>query len=423
MVSVSVQTVLELMDTTEVTVLPAPVLTAGVSPLDAGVIEVQEGSAEGAGAVSWSWVATDAEGGVVGEEVGSGPTFVPGESGYWGVTGTNVYGCSAFSPAGLFCLPGDGAEWIYGVETNELVTDPPGLATWYVEDAEGGWVELGTTEGGWYPEENGWYAAEVVTVGTCTAWTGPIAVCQPEAPLEVVPSGPPGGVLLTVVSELPAGYETISWWANGTLLGTGAAEAWGDWVATVSGWHTAVATDQVGCNLVSDSVLVCLPFPPFVLEFDPEVPSVSAPEGAVGYVWTLDGDVLAETGPVLTDPGLGVVSVEAIPFVGCPGTQASIEMGVSGAGEGGAPWSVFPNPFRDQLIVKGPFQAGFRAQLLTAEGRITTDLPIPSGGGQPTWVTLTPEDGGSAGWYVVRILDATGNPMARIPLLRLGTQH
>ncbi|MEY5043223.1 MAG: hypothetical protein RJA19_450 [Bacteroidota bacterium] len=417
-VAVSVETVLSLTDVTQVTVLAPPVLEAGVSPVDPWVIEVQDGSAEGAGAVTWSWVETDAQGGVVGDEVGSGPTFAPGESGYWGVWGTNAFGCSALAPAGLFCLPGDVAGWSWDGETGELVTDPTGTATWYLGETPESGVELGTSENGWVAASNGWYSAQVVTVGTCTAETGAFLVCLPEPPLVVVPEGPPGQVVLSVVSELPAGYETLSWWWNGAVVDEGVAGESGSWLAAAAGWYAAQVTDGVGCSVVSDSVLVCLPFPPFELAWDPEGSVVTAPEGAAVYVWTLDGVVLPETGPVLNNPGLGVVGVEAIPFPGCPGTTAGIDLAVANAGALAGGWSAFPNPFTSQLTLQAPAAGRYRAQLLTAEGRCVAELPAFSG--TATWSIRAEVP---AGLYLLQFIDEQGRSVARVPLLRAVAQH
>lgn len=417
-VAVTVETVLALTDATEVTVLAPPALAAGASPVDPWLLEVEDGSAEGAGAVAWSWVATDAQGVPVGDEVGAGPTFSPTESGYWGVWGTNAFGCSTFAPAGLYCLPGDEAVGMYWAEENQLVTDPPGPATWWLQDAAGEWTGLGASDSGWFPEQNGWYAAELATVGTCTAWTGPIQVCLPEAPLVVEPSGPPGQVLLTVVSDWPVGYDVLTWWWNGQAVGTGAAGDPAGWLATASGWYAAAVGDAVGCTVASDSLLVCLPWPPFSVVFDPSVPSLSAPEGAAEYVWTLDGEVVPETGPVWVNPGLGVVTVEAIPFAGCPGTGASINTQVTEEASRSAGWACYPNPFVDRFTLVAPTGQPYRATLFAADGRLVDTFPVFQGAAS---FSLAPDL--MPGAYLLRIADVSGNPVWETRVLRSGAQH
>jgi hypothetical protein len=234
----------------------------------------------------------------------------------------------------------------------------------------------------------------------------------------VVPEGPPGQVVLSVVSELPAGYETLSWWWNGAVVDEGVAGESGSWLAAAAGWYAAQVTDGVGCSVVSDSVLVCLPFPPFELAWDPVGSVVMAPEGAAVYVWTLDGVVLPETGPVLNNPGLGVVGVEAIPFPGCPGTSAGIDLAVANAGALAGGWKAFPNPFTSQLTLQAPAAGRYRAQLLTAEGRCVAELPAFSG--TAVW---SPGEAAAAGLSVLRIIDEKGHSVAHIPLLRAVAQH
>jgi hypothetical protein len=145
---------------------------------------------------------------------------------------------------------------------------------------------------------------------------------------------------------------------------------------------------------------------------------VTAPEGAAVYVWTLDGVVLPETGPVLNNPGLGVVGVEAIPFPGCPGTTAGIDLAVANAGALAGGWSAFPNPFTSQLTLQAPAAGRYRAQLLTAEGRCVAELPAFSG--TATWSIRAEVP---AGLYLLQFIDEQGRSVARVPLLRAVAQH
>ena len=387
-VAVSVATVLEVTDTVEVLAFPVPepVLAVGAE----GAIVCGGGPFE-----QYLWAGFDQPGLTepsfedVGDSVWVDVVF----NGGYQCTVVNGYGCGATAGPIVSCGGSQTAafEVVMEGETAVLVAEPGLIGCVWTWDGEAVWSAECTL----VPEASGVYAVSGEDAWGCLLAGVPEVVCLPTAVPGIAVSG--SSLALNGAQD---GW-TWTWWQGDAQVGSGLT-----WEADASGWYAAEGVDAVGCTVVTDSALVCLPVPDFTLVYDPASGQISGPTGYASYSWTLDGTPLPDaTGPTLDATAVGLYILSITDFVGCPTTPSGIDLGVGGTAPR-TPLVAQPNPFRDVLHVSGA-PAGATLRLRDAAGRL-----IATGIGSSLSIPETP-----AGWYLLEVQAGNGR-MARIPVVK-----
>ena len=206
------------------------------------------------------------------------------------------------------------------------------------------------------PIDNGWYTVTGTSEVGCNGTSDSLLYCAPNAMFVLNLSlGEWPEVVAADISVDVSAWDfvwTFNGWASDTLQGMSS------WATDASGWYSAQAWDPHHCPWHSDSVLVCWPLNPPLIEDDGEGALAVTPPYAL-YQWWLNGEPIpGATDSVFQPTGPGIYAVSATDFADCPGVISDdwVVVGVSEfeSSAGSEHWMVYPNPATDQLTFDFP---------------------------------------------------------------------
>ncbi len=202
-----------------------------------------------------------------------------------------------------------------------------------------------------------------------------------------------------------------------TLTATGAASyQWngGNWLSSTTGssvlaWpsqnvsYSVYGMTSAGCADTTTGTLTVIPSPvaPFITRIGN---TLSVPPQYVAYQWFLDGTLIP--GATLSANEIianGVYTVQVSNAQGCDALSFPFSINNLSSPENTTDrWQVFPNPAREEIIIKGPEHGIFRIEWTTLSGQKIKEETASANNG----IRLAPPI--SAGLYLLSLTEADG---------------
>tara|TARA_B100000768_G_scaffold166127_1_gene169230 strand:- start:1925 stop:3934 length:2010 start_codon:yes stop_codon:yes gene_type:complete len=247
---------------------------------------------------------------------------------------------------------------LYWMSNDTLSCSNPSLSqyNWMLGDSL--WVSGAAFE--FSPEENGFYSVVGTSAQGCSAQSDSLLYCSSSASLNLeLTTSNTGDPELLVTN---AGFDEYVWDENGIASDT-LEDAEGHlWFPANSGWYDVTAWDSLGCTWNADSLLVCWPLePPLMEEFEYGI--LSTVNDYALYQWFLNGEVLpGATDSIFNLEGPGLYSLSVTDFESCAGVLSNdwVVVGVAeNTDEPGFEWKLYPNPSQGILNVLLPDTSPF----------------------------------------------------------------
>ncbi|TVR39329.1 MAG: T9SS C-terminal target domain-containing protein [Cryomorphaceae bacterium] len=203
--------------------------------------------------------------------------------------------------------------------------------TWYFN----GSVIPGGTESSLFNPAPGVYHVEVQNGFGCSNMSAPFILC-PNPALNYNAST---GLLST-----PGNYSSYQWYYEGNPI-SGATQSF--FTVSEFGWYSLFITTDYGCEVMSDSLLVC---PAVSITVGADGATLSVPDMFETYQWVFNGiPVQGANGPVLVTETAGNYWVIVTTDYGCTITSSIAQSTVSVQEHKLSPaqFTLFPNPARE----------------------------------------------------------------------------